>query len=173
MLDLLKEHWLAITSFVVALIGGVPGFLSIWKDWKARPQIAAYLRNLLLIHTSDVQGKPISGLILQLSIGNKGKDAIVPLAYMLECKIEDKWVRFKAATVPEGAAYVKAGERDLRPTDRAITRESPAVGFLAFAITEMTYEELHPLFTRMPKRLICIDLFRREHKIDLNDDLQP
>ena len=125
-----------------------------------------------LILEKDLAGKEIPALILYLSIGNAGKEAVVPLAYQLECKIGDKWVRFEAGAVPEGAAYINAGEVDLRQM-RAITRESPAVGFLAFATRKLTYEELKPVYVRMPKRLFCVDLFQRRHKIDLKDDLQP
>ncbi len=91
MLDLIREHWLALISLVIALIGGVPGIVAVLNEWKARPKIAAYLHHLIPIRANDVWGESLAGLILHVAIGNKGKEPLVPLAFQLECKIDGRW----------------------------------------------------------------------------------
>ena len=94
--------WLPLISLVVALVGGVPGVVTVLRERKARPRFAAYLRQISPICVNDASGHPRVGLILQVAIGNEGQEAIVPLAFQLECKIRGKWRSFEAGSIPEG-----------------------------------------------------------------------
>lgn len=144
MLQFVQTNWLALLSLVIALVGGVRGLIDIANEMRSHPRMSAYLRHLTPISTQDTSGRPCVGLILELTIGNRGRDALVPLAFQLKCKIGDKWLPFTRGTVPEGFALNLNGsiqkfnnveETDIGRFAHAIKRENPAIGFLVFSTT--------------------------------------
>lgn len=180
MTDLDVNNWLTYISICIALIGGVPGVIAILREQKARPKIAAYLHTISPLSMKDTQGQEHVGLILDITIGNQGREAIVPLALQLECKINGKWLQFSSGRIPEG--YTVTGptgeyqinnvrETDLNQRKHAITRESPAHGYLLFIAKDISMSELTAIFLQMPKKLRCIDLFMKTHELTLNQDL--
>ena len=102
MIDFVREHWLSLISLAVALLGGVPGVITVLNDRKARPKLAAYIHHLMPISSKDAWGESLVGLILHISVGNKGKEALVPLVFQLDCKINGKWIAFESSSIPEG-----------------------------------------------------------------------
>ncbi|MHB1188323.1 hypothetical protein [Thiobacillus sp.] len=182
MLDVLRDNWIALVSLSVALVGGVPGVIAVVNEWRARPNLAAYLRNIVVINANDVWGETRAGLILFIAIGNKGKDSLVPLAYQLECQIGGKWMLFESLSVPEGYVvngpdwqykFVDVAENDIQIQRKTISRESPVQGFLTFGSRDTTVEELTSVYLRMPIKLKCVDLFGHVHEFILNKDLKP
>ncbi|MHB1144159.1 MAG: hypothetical protein ACYCZS_04600 [Thiobacillus sp.] len=182
MLDLLGDNWIALVSLFVALVGGVPGVIAAVNEWRARPNLAAYLHNIVVIKAADVWGETRAGFILFLAIGNKGKEPLVPLAYKLECQIGGKWLVFESMSLPEGYMvngpdwqykFVDVAENDIRTQGRTISRESPTHGFLAFVSRDTSLEELASVYMRMPIKLKCVDLFGKVHEFILNKDLKP
>lgn len=182
MLDLLRDNWIALVSLSVALVGGVPGIIAVINEWRARPNLAAYLSNIVVIKADDVWGETRAGFILFLAIGNKGKEPLVPLSYKMECQIGGKWLLFEYLSLPEGYEvngpdwkykFVNVAENDIRIQRRTISRELPVHGFLAFASKETTIEELVSVYLRMPIKLKCVDIFGQTHEFILNKDLTP
>jgi len=180
--DLLGDNWIALVSLFVALIGGVPGVIAAVHEWRARPNLAAYLHNIVVIKAANVWGETQAGFILFLAIGNKGKEPLVPLAYKLECQIDGNWLVFDSVSLPEGYMvngpdwqykFVEVAENDIRIQGRTISREAPTHGFLAFVSRDTSLEELTSVYLRMPMKLKCVDLFGKAHEFILNKDLKP
>ena len=180
MTSFIQEHWLALVSLIVALIGGVPGIVTVIQEWRSRPKLAAYLHHLIPLNTTNVLGESFTGLILHIAIGNKGKEPLVPLVFQLECKIRGTWFSFQTASIPEGFkvsgpdvqySYTNVEENDIQKRQKSITRESPVNGYLFFVSKEINFDDLQTVFMRMPIKLKCRDLFGQVYEFILNDDL--
>ena len=182
MIDLILKNWISLISLSIALIGGIPGLITVLNNKKAQPKLAAYVHHLSPFSCNDTQGKSLVGLILHISIGNKGKDALVPLVFQLECKISGKWVSFEASSIPEGFTitgpgwqhkYTNVAKNDIQKRQQSITRESPINGHLSFASRSVSFDELNRVHLQMPLRLKCVDLFGKTYKFILNNDMKP
>lgn len=181
-LELLQENWLALISLIVALVGGVPGLILVFNEWKARPKLAAYLYHLIPIQVSDVHGRTLVGLVLHVAIANRGKEPLLPLVFQLECKISKKWVPFEAGSIPEGFKidgigwqyeYTNVAENDIQKQKKPISRESVLSGFIAFVSKEISFDELNAVYMQMPIKIKCIDIFDQAHELVLKNDLMP
>jgi len=178
-MDFIQLHWLTVISLAVALIGGVPGIVTVFSAWKARPKLAAYITNMMPIKGKDTWGESLTGLILHIIIGNEGKEPLVPITFQLECKINGKWINFKTSSIPEGFIvngpdsqhiFTNVIENDIQKRNKSITRESPVYGFFSFVSKEVDFDELNIIYTRMPIKLKCVDLFGQTHEMILNKD---
>lgn len=181
MLNFIQGNWLALVSLVVALIGGAPGVVTVWREWKARPKLSAYLHHLMPIKANDVCGGSLVGLMLHVAIGNKGKEPLVPLAFQLECKIDGQWIPFEASTIPEGYTitgpewqytYTDVAKNDIQKRQTSITKEVPVYGFFSFVSRQVDFDKLNDAFRKMPIKLKCIDLFGHKHELVFKNDLK-
>lgn len=155
--------------------------VAVWSEWKSRPKLSAYLHHLMLIRGNDVWEGSLTGLILHVAIGNKGKEPLVPLVFQLECKIDGKWIPFESSSIPEGFTvsgpewqyrYTDVAKNDIQKRQASITRDAPNYGFFAFVSRQVDFDKLNNIFREMPIKLKCIDLFGRKYELVFNNDLK-
>lgn len=178
-MQFLYQNWLALLSLVIAVFGGVRGILDLINEVRSHPKLAAYLLHITPIDSLDTGGKKIGGLILDLRIGNKGREALLPLAFHLECKLAGHWEKMIRGTISEGFTinfenhfrrFENVNATDISLCVDSIKRDSPVNGLLIFVSKNIEYSLLAKEFKNMPIRLICTDLFKVRHQIVLNKD---
>ncbi len=180
MQDFIEANWLALFTLAIALLGGIRGVIDIANELRSHARMTAILTRLTPITVAEPDGRPFVCLILNLVAGNKGKNALIPILWKLECKIGPHWIPFDHTTMPEGFHVNLSGAvkrfddvklSDIAQFTHVIKQDSPAVGFLCFSSTTVSYDRLNAEFKTMPIRLACLDLFNKTHKFKLNSNL--
>jgi hypothetical protein len=178
-LNFLESNWLSLLSLSIALVGGVPGIVALITTHKALPRLFAYMHRLVVIDANHFGEGLQGGLILHLAVGNRGKEPLVPLAFQLDCKVRNRWIRFENAAVQEGFMvsgpdwtykYADVAVNDIQQRRGCISRDSPVYGYLAFVTKQAGVDELKSAHLTMPMMLKCIDLFGKTHTFLLNMD---
>ena len=95
--------WLSVASLVIAVLGGVPGALTAWKAWRAKPRLVVTLVNLVTgrpAGPNEVDGGAM--LLLAVTVSNAGHTPFTPVRYQCAMRKNGKWVELDASLVPPG-----------------------------------------------------------------------
>ena len=101
-MDFISKNWLAIISLLVALIGGILGFIAIINQRKNRPIFSfspVYQASGQILHRPS--GNLHSMVFLSGTASNEGTSPLSPAWFDLECKKADgSWQRFERHLIP-------------------------------------------------------------------------
>lgn len=171
MSQFLITNWLALFSLAVALIGGVPGIITVLEHMRRGPEFGVTVPNFI---TGEqlANGTRRTMILLAMTVWNRGETPIAPSVFDLDVKVKGRWIRFDRSLIPNEAKF--QGERqqilgaispasDLQRFKGSITREQPAYGYLMFVTDRVRRAQLQEV-QRIPVRIICKDASERQHR---------
>lgn len=113
--ELIKRHWVVALTLVVAIVGGVPGFLSIYEYYTDRPKVVL---SLLRVDYGKLKWpdnpNEYSYLLLELEVTNE-EEYSIPLpskAFDVLVKIDSKWINFEKMAIPLSGTVLYSSEKD-------------------------------------------------------------
>lgn len=182
MTEYLIDNWLALLSFIIALLGGVPGILSAISHFKNKPKFHYDLANIIMgeigTDESDIRN---SMLLLSGTVANEGPQPLSPKHFELSININGQWKLFDRILIPEGPQFssdvqdIQISEpwkRDLQKYSGAINRGVPIHGFLMFISKDMSLEEIRELIDSNlhPLKITCIDIYNKKYDFELKPE---
>lgn len=174
--EFVKRHWFAAFSFLLAAIGGVPGFLGI-LDRRKNKALFHFALAAMFSGTRSGDGRTV--VILTGTVSNDGKSPLAPAFFGLECKIgRGGWVTFDKELIPTNLRLEPGFEitstRPLPETDigrfsGSIAEGQPIHGQIAFSSNVMSANEFQAASRerKLKMRMTCTDVFNRRHVCDI------
>jgi len=175
-MQFLQENWIALTSLVVALTGGVPGILAAIQHFRRQARfrftVAGFMGGEIVDQVANVTAAMI---VLSGAIANEGDRPLSPSAFRLWVRLRRRWVEFASRPIPpdvtfpsenQDIRFENAASKDLLKVPATIEPGDAAHGHLMFlrdGIDPMEIRRSRPL--RM--KLQCHDAFGRIHKVRL------
>jgi hypothetical protein len=168
----LSSNWIALLSFFVALIGGVPGIITVIEHLRRGPSFGATVVNYIVGEAITAKAM----LFLTLSVWNRGERPLIPAYYDLDVRKGRRWIRLDRALIPSGVKFESAKQdiqteagpqSDLQRTASRVSLDTPAYGHLMFVTDQLTKKEVAE-FVRRQVRLICTDVFDRVRKFEFS-----
>ena len=179
MSEFAKENWLALTSLVIAIIGGVPGVLAAVEQWRRRPKLVVSVANIICGQLLSSRGAPPqTHITLALSVGNDGEWPITPSAFDCELLVNGSWVLLNRQLIPPDADFStdtqqvtlsNASERDLQRQHSSVSRGQPATGFLMFTTRAFSRDDFLAM-DRPQMRITCLDVLGRRHTAEVQTE---
>jgi hypothetical protein len=133
-------NWLAILSLIVALVGGVPGIVTIINHWRDVPRFSFSLAQWISGESiSDDRTVPF--IFLTGTASNPGKQPLLPACYELRLQVRTNEYQLERTLIPEDISFGserqiiqvdKPWARDLQRRPDSIVPGLPVLGFLMF-----------------------------------------
>lgn len=168
----LQQHWIALLSLLVALIGGVPGIIAVVDHLRKRPIFRFTLVNVI---TGRDAAKDQTIVLLTGTATNEGNKPLTPALFELRVRSHRAWLTFDKALIPEGARFssdtqsitvADPSKHDLQRLSASISPETPLYGHLLFVSSAVSLDALRS--QESPDwRLTCVDVFDRRHEARL------
>ena len=175
-MDFLKDNWIAIFSLIIALIGGVPGIITIINQQKNRPNFEFTLVNFITGQLAMQKHKDDPAMILLTgTASNKGNTVLTPAHFEFKAKIDGRWHNFEKTLIPENAVFDSEAQNikinnpyknDLQRFNGSITTGMPLYGHLMFISHKIPLRKLRDT-SAIEMRLICLDIFGKRHETEL------
>ncbi len=173
----LQENWLVLLSLLVALVGGVPGFIKVLDHIKNRPIFTFMLENLVT-GEMNIQAKQTSTAMILLTgtASNKGAIPLSPAYFNLKAHISTGWINFERMIIPPGTRFNSHSQiidlqepetSDMQRYRGSISEATPVRGNLMFTSSQVTNEELKNIMD-WKLQLECVDIFGRKHHTDVD-----
>lgn len=176
------QDWLGWISLVVAIVGGVPGFVSALTFFRSAAKLTVrpdgvIVGNARLVPSNGSNTADEPELTLwfgALTISNQGDKVLTPVAFELEVKKGRKWIQLDVQLIPENTPFqseeqdINVSEpwkRDLARFSGTISYAMPLVGFLLCFTTKFSRDEL---LNAKEHRLTCTDVFGRRHRAEFD-----
>lgn len=168
--NFIKQNLVAIISLIIALFGGVPGFLHFLDFLKQRPKLDG---ELISVISGLYDGIPF--VFMAVTLVNKGKTPIFPAWFDLEAKSKGTWIKFERVEIPTDLQFPSQNQiilvepekiLDLQKYEGPISIDNPLRGHLMFISRDLNLEELR-LKKKSLFKLICIDNFKRRFTVKL------
>ena len=170
----LRKNWIAIVSLIIALIGGIPGILSVVNQIRERSILTFRLVNVITgVQMNEKTKEPNTMIFITGTASNEGSVAITPAYFELKGTLNEKRVEFKKQLIPsnvifnseEQNIFVEDPSRnDLQRYSSTITKGMPLHGHLMFLAPNVGVDELRSNFDRLKLSLICVDVLGKQHK---------
>lgn len=172
--------WVAVVALIIALVGGVPGVISIINHYRNRPIFYFSLVNTIggdLIQ--EATGKKYSMIMLNGTVSNKGDKPLSPAYFNLEAKVEGKDIRFTRILIPENVTFPSDIEqidvrepwkRDLQRFTGSVSTDTPVEGHLMF-ICDSVYGESLRTSRDITWKLTCIDVSGKSHRATVKPNI--
>lgn len=181
MTDYLAANWLALVSLALAVIGGVPGIVSLLQHLRRRPRFVVTPANLINgTIRFDSAGPEFTHVTFAVTIANSGETPLTPAVYDLELQHEGRWILFERSLIPEGIVFESsdqdisaphASTDDLQKSKASIAPGTPARGYLMFVTNKLSLTQLRAI--RDPKfRFICRDVFGKKYVAEVEPKLK-
>lgn len=163
----LVDHWLALLSLAVALIGGIPGVLAVLDHLRRAPEFGVTLVNIV-VGIEKRGERETAMLLVTLTAWNKGERPVTPASFDMELRGGRRWLRLQPALIPadidlkSDEQTIEIEPRDLQLFTGSIAPERPVSGHLKFNTDAFRYGELRNS-GELAGRLTCNDIFGRKH----------
>ena len=170
-----SSPWVVILSLLVAVFGGIPGFIKICELLSSGPQMQIVLRNSIIgeLQSKDGTEGPFAQIFLSLSIVNDKNKPLNPNIFDLQVWQKGKWISFERMLIPENIQFPSLSqeiiiteditERDLQRFSGSISLGMPTTGFLMFRSKECSYKDLQSS-NNLPIKIICTDIFGKKYQ---------
>jgi hypothetical protein len=177
MIEFVTTNWVALLSLIIALIGGVPGIVSLVEQFHKRPTFL-----FTLVHTiigtwiNPEWPKPGVVILITGTIANEGDRSLVPSQFNLRAKTEQGWILFEKQLIRENEEFPgvdqvfrieDAEKHDLQRFKGSITNGNPAYGHLKF-ITNKASEGAFTRDSIIAFEIRCDDIFGKEYRCKVN-----
>lgn len=168
--NFIEKNLIAIISLIIALFGGVPGFLHFLDFLKKRPKLDG---ELISVISGLYDGVPC--VFMALTLVNKGKTPIFPAWFDLEAKSKSSWIKFERVSIPAGLQFQSENQvilvepekiLDLQKYEGSISIDNPLRGHLMFVSKDLILEELKST-KKFLFKLICVDNLKRRFVVKL------
>ena len=175
--EFFSDNWLALLSMIVALVGGLPGIVSLIKHYRDKPIFSYTISNIVMGQfVENANGQVETMVFISGTISNKGNQPLSPSLFELFVEIEGKWKQFRRMLVPETTQFHSETQeinvrepwrRDLQRFSGAIDRGMPVHGFLMFAREDVSLEAVRKAVeeNRLLK-LECTDIYGAKHQVE-------
>lgn len=173
MVNYSKNNWIVLTTLLIALVGGIPGIVTIVKFLEERPTfiVTCQFRIVGEMVQSD---KHYPTLCLPLTIANRSEIPLSPAMFNCFVRHKNKWIHLENVLIPENLIFhSKEQAMDIRDPYKAdlqkfkgsIERDKPQYGYLMFRSTALDIDTLHSVKTI---KLACQDVYNKKYKAVLN-----
>ena len=171
-LEFVNNNWFAIISFLVALIGGVPGIITVINQRKNRAIFRFKLENFIRGQSFTPSGEAQTMVFLTGTASNEGNAVLTPAYFELECKAEGKWIKFEKRLIPEGLQLQSDHQqiqleapwkKDLQRYSGTITTGMPLNGHLMFVSPTAPFEKIRDNLNLLEFKLTCRDIFEKKY----------
>jgi hypothetical protein len=173
-MEFFKNNWIAMLSLVIALIGGVPGIISVANYFKNRPILSYSLVNLITgVLLDETTGKEMTIVFLTGTISNEGPVTLTPAYFELEGNLGTKILNFEKRLIPEKINFgsekqnilvTDPSKNDLQKFNSTFSNGMPLYGHLLFYTCDVGLNELRSNLNSLKLTLICVDVFGKKHK---------
>ena len=146
-----KKKWIAIASLLVALIGGVLGFVSVVKQITEHPILSYRLVNIIHGQQENYKTKLSNTMVLITgTISNEGNATLTPAYFELKGTINHKSIQFEKQLIPENAMFhsqeqsievENPSRNDLQRYNSTISKGMPLHGHLMFLAPQLDLDE--------------------------------
>ena len=173
----IAENWVALTSLVVAIVGGVPGVLAVVQHLGRRPRLRARLEGVTT-GTITQDARDTGMILLTVTLSNEGEGALTPAIFELQVKDGGRWWRLRPMLIPEAVRFNSAIQdikledgtaKDLQRVTASIGQGLPLRGHLLFISPELTAEQLR---AARALRLVCRTVNSRAYRVDIEPQVQ-
>ena len=181
-MEFLKENWIVIVSVVIALIGGVPGVISIVDYFKNKPILSYRLVNIITgAFFDEASGKEKTMLFLTGTISNQGSSVLTPAYFELKGSLDYQTLNFEKQLIPETIDFgsekqsilvTDPSKNDLQKFNSTVSTGMPLYGHLLFYTYDIGLARLQDDIKNLKLTLICIDVFGKKHKVPIHLQLK-
>ena len=165
-MEFIKQNWVALSSLLVAFLGGVPGIVAIVNNYRQKPIFRYLLAGITL---GEFSTNKSCMLLFSGTISNAGGKPLVLATFDLEVKIGKTWHKMTKILIPENSRFEssqqeitidKPWENDLQRTMTPITQSTPVYGHLMFTNHTLKKEAFGTI--SIMYKLICTDIFGKK-----------
>ncbi len=179
-MEFFNKYWLQVVTILIALIGGIPGILTLIKYQKSK---AKFLANTKVFSFGEInhEGALYQFVMLFLFISNKGVDPINPVGFQLFFRKGLKWLPMRITEIPsylnQDASIINIefsgdlNENDLGRKRYILKQGEYEPGVLMFTSNEISKEDFAPEKKKVFK-LICEDVTGTEYVTKLVSEKQ-
>jgi hypothetical protein len=178
-MEFLKNNWLAILSIIIALTGGVPGLITIYRNFiKDRPILTYTLVNIITgSELNKLTNEERTMIFLVGTLSNAGNGLLTPGYFGLKGTINKKKLRLVKEIIRNDMYFDSESmnislrnpaENDLQRFNSAISKGTPVAGNLLFLTSDITLDELTRNLNELELVLICVDIFGKAHKCPIS-----
>ena len=177
-MEFLKDNWIATLSLVIALIGGVPGIISVADYLKNRPILSYRLVNIITGALLDeASGKEKTMLFLTGTISNEGSNILTPAYFELKGTLDNQILNFEKKLIPETVNFgseeqnilvTDPSKNDLQKFNSTVSTGMPLYGHLLFYTSDIILNKLRSNLKNLKLTLICVDVFGKKHKVQIH-----
>lgn len=168
-MEIFSDNWIAILSLLVAVIGGVPGILSVIKHYRNRPLLEFTVAQVITGQREN-GGSTESVIMLCGAITNSTDAPLTPDHFELEMAIDGgAFISFTKRLMPENPEFLSdtqdiqlSSPNDLQRWRQAITMAAPVDGQFMFTSRDIELSTLQNA-REYSIRLTCHDVFGKQH----------
>jgi hypothetical protein len=182
MCDLIRHNWLSIFSLLVATIGGVPGIVSVIRQFNSKARLIV---NLIGGMTGTItfpnDSNEYTIMLFSMTISNEGSNPLSPSVFNMAIKSGNKYIKLQNRLIPEdmkiqsNVQEIRLKEpwkHDLLRYQGVISEAMPVNGHLLYATNEITLKSLQSM-TIIKCRMECIDVLNRHHIVTFDFKKKP
>ena len=177
-MEYLTKNWIAILSLVVALIGGIPGIISVLNYFKDKPILSYRLVNLITgAYLDESSGEEKTILFLTGTLSNEGSKVLTPAYFELKGSLDGEKLKFEKRLIPENVNFgsdrqsilaTDPSKNDLQKFNSTISTGIPLHGYLLFYTSDIALDKLQKNLEKLKLILVCIDVFEKKYKVSIN-----
>ncbi len=169
-----ETNWLALLSWTIALIGGVPGIVAVLERLRRAPKFGVTVPHFI-IGEQLADGVRQAVILLTATIWNVGETPIYPEGFDLDLEVNGRWIRFDRCLIPESATLQEQIQlilapatpaSDLQRCKQSVSREMPGHGYLMFVTNRLPVDALREL-DRLRVRITCKDVVGLRYRFAL------
>lgn len=168
-----NDPLIPIVTVIIALMGGIPGVITVINHFDKRPKFSFYLVSQIF-GIMEKNNNEYAFTILTGTASNKGSEPLTPDHFELRVRVDGKWYSFQGMYIPQNVSYEsdfqdikleRAWERDLQKVSSPINQGVPLYGHLQFFSDQISRDQIWMSQEKITFEIMCKDIFGKEYKV--------
>lgn len=165
--------WVDIVSLTIALVGGIPGIVTVVDRLRTRAKFRAFVQAWTVgVDTSIEPGVEYTMMLLTVTLTNAGKETLSPARFDFWCELDGRKVMFRSFLIPERLKLYSDEQNielstsaalDLQRVATPINHLAPVHGNLMFVTPHQLVDRFRARTEPIQSAIVCTDVLNRKH----------